>query len=130
MEWKKKLSLIESHDEDWREFSKPTFIYENPNYEGGETEKIKSSGFKISKFVQKLDELGLLNKVQRVELKYFVGNRFRGAGSKASYLYLNKDFAQKINIRGDYEMIDQAWGDYWSELEWDDEALQKLAKGS
>jgi hypothetical protein len=128
MEWKEKFTLVESHDEDWREFSSPTFIYENPNYEGGEIVKIKSSGFKISKFLELLDFKGLLNKVKRVELRYFVGNRFRGSGSRASYLYLDKDFAQVIAIKGDYEMIDKAWGDYWASLEYDKEALEKLAK--
>jgi len=128
MEWKKKLLVVESHDEDWREFSSPTFVYENPAYEGGETKMIKSSGFKIGKFLELLDFKGLLNKVKRVELRFFVGNRFRGSGSKASYLYIDKEFAEKINLRGDYEMIDKAWGDYWAILEYDKEALENLAK--
>jgi hypothetical protein len=128
MEWKEKLSLVESWDEDWREFSSPTFIYENPNYEGGEIQKVKSSGFKISKFLEILDSRNLLKKVKRVELRYFVGNRFRGAGSKASYLYIDKDFAERISLNGDYEMIDPGWGDYWAELSYDKEALENLAK--
>ena len=128
MEWKKKFNLIYSHDEDWREFSSPTFVYENPNYEGGETKMVKSSGFKIDKFLELLNSKGLLNRVKRVELYFFVGNRFRGSGSRASYLYLDRDFAQAINIKGDYEMIDKAWGDYWAILEYDKEALENLAK--
>jgi len=128
MEWKKKLLVVESHDEDWREFSSPTFVYENPNYEGGETKMVKSSGFKIDKFLELLNSKGLLNRVKRVELYFFVGNRFRGSGSRASYLYLDRDFAQAINIKGDYEMIDKAWGDYWAILEYDKEALENLAK--
>jgi hypothetical protein len=128
MDWEKKLVLVESSDEDWREFSSPTFIYENPNYEGGETKKIVSSGFKISKFLQLLSEKNLLGKVKRVEERYFVGNRFRGSGSKASYIYIDKELAEKISLSGEYEMIDPAWGDYWASLEYDKEALENLAK--
>jgi hypothetical protein len=128
MEWKEKLSLVYSHDEDWREFSSPTYIYENPNYEGGETKIIKSCGFRISKFLELLDSKNLLSKVKRVELRYSVGNRFRGAGSKASYLHIDKEFAEMINLKGDYEMIDKAWGDYWAELSCNKKALEDLAK--
>jgi hypothetical protein len=128
MDWRDKFTLIESSDEDWREFSRPSYVYENPSYEGGETKKIVSSGFKIIKFLDLLSSKNLLNKVKRVELKFFVGNRFRGSGSKASYIYIDKELAEKISLSGEYEMIDPAWGDYWASLEYDKEALENLAK--
>jgi len=128
MEWEEKLTLVHSHDEDWREFSSPTYVYENPNYEGGETKIIQSSAYKIRKFLEILHSKNLLGKVKKVELRFFVGNRFRGSGSKISNLHVDKDFAEKIALKGEYEMIDPGWGDYWASLEYDKEALENLAK--
>jgi hypothetical protein len=113
------FKCVEEKDTDWRWFSSPHYVFVNLNYEGGETVRVVSSAQKILKFLNEIKEKGLLNKIKEVELNYWVGNRFRGSGSGASYIILDKEFAEKIKIKGVFRWTDKGWGDYWSELEYD-----------
>jgi hypothetical protein len=115
----KLFKCVEEKDTDWRRFSSPRYVYENLNYQGGETVRVVSSAQKILNFLKLLKEKGVLNMVKEVELNYWVGNEFRGSGSEASYLLINKDFAEKIKLKGSFKWIDKGWGDYWSELEYE-----------
>jgi hypothetical protein len=119
MEWKNHFVLVEAKDTEWKRFSKPHYVYENPSYSGGETVKIESSARKIEKFLKDLQQKGLLNFVQKAELNYWVGNEFRGWGSDRSFVYVDKNFAEKIGIKGYFKWIDKGWGDYACNLEYD-----------
>lgn len=123
-ELKKFFELVEYND-DWSYFSKPHYRYLNKNYRGGETITITTGPSKILNFIEELIKINLeyLNMIKELELRYWVGNEFRGWGGDVSRLVVDKEFANKISLKGEFGWIDKGWGDYYSELEYD---LSKL----
>ena len=125
----KVLSLfsLEEVDDDWSRFKNPKYHYINKKYKGGETITIRSSPKKILEFLEKLYEINpnLLDYVKEFDLRYWVGNEFRGWGCDVSELVIDKEFAEKIRLEGYYKWIDKAWGDYSADLKYDLETLKK-----
>jgi len=121
----KKYFTLTDYNDNWKRFQKPYYYYTNRNYSGGETIEITTSAYKILKFIEELFNINpdLLNLIKEIRLNYWVGNEFRGSGSDESSLIIDKEFAQKIQLRGYFRWVDRAWGDYSSSLEYD---LKKL----
>lgn len=118
------FELVDYYD-DWRYFSKPYYYYINKDYRGDETIIVVSSPKKILDFLKELSKINsyYLRYIKEFELRYWIGNKFRGWGGDASRIIVDKEFANKIKLKGYYEWIDRAWGDYTSELQYD---LSKL----
>ena len=118
------FSLMEVND-NWNRFSNPRYYYINKKYKGKETIVIKSSPKKILEFLKNLYEFNsdLLKYVKEFDLRYWVGNEFRGWGGDVSYLSVDKEFAEKIELKGYFHWEDRAWGNYSAHLEYD---LSKL----
>jgi len=102
-----------------REFVREINTYKNPNYKGGDTVTIYTSPFKIVDFINKLKEKKCLDFVKEFELSYSVGNEHRGWGGSRSTLIIDKEFANKIKIRGHFKWIDKGYGDFSANLEYD-----------
>lgn len=115
-----RFELIDYCD-DWSYFSSPYYHFVNKNYEGSETTTVTSTPSKILKFLRELVSFNseYLKFVKEFELRYWVGNEFRGRGGDVSKLVIDKEFANRIKIRGCFRWIDRAWGDYYGVLEYD-----------
>lgn len=132
MSTKEKLSAIipfdlTEYNDNWKYFSKPYYHFENKQYQGGLTTVIESNPKKILDFIRQLKEKpSYLKYVKSVTIRYSVGNEYRGWGGNVSEIELDKEFAEKIKIRGVFRWIDKGWGDYYGELSYDLSSLEEL----
>lgn len=116
-----KYFVLVDYNDDWRYFSKPFYKYINERYSGGETITITTGPKKILNFIEELIKINpeYLNYIREIELRYWVGNEFRGSGGDASKIVVNREFAQKISLEGYFKWVDKGWGDYTADLKYD-----------
>jgi hypothetical protein len=123
--WTSKFRLVWVNEE-WEHLAIQRYIYENPEYEGGDTVKITSSWNKIARFLELLYNKDLLNKIQKVSLNLWLRTYSNNIESLPSSIYAQKEFAEKIKLKGRFWFVNQEVGIYRSTLEYDSSSLNHL----
>ena len=123
--WTSKFRLVWVNEE-WEHSAIQRYIYENPEYEGGNTVKITSSWNKIARFLELLYDKDLLNKIQKVSLNLWLRTYSNDIESLPSSIYAQKEFAERIKLKGRFWFVSQEVGIYRSTLEYDSSSLNHL----
>jgi hypothetical protein len=91
--------------------------YVNPNYKGQDTITITSNPYMIRKFIEKLDN-NYINYIKAFSFN-FTYSQYRGRIPCPSQLQLDKEFAEKIKIKGFFKWTDKAWGSAIADLSYE-----------
>jgi hypothetical protein len=118
---KGKFEIVKFKEFEKAEHDEAIYHFTNPNYTGGETERIYAPSNKIKKFMKELYENypELLDLVKEVKVAYWRGNRFRGEGADRGFIEADKQFLDTVIKTAYFQWIDMGMGHWKGDLQYD-----------